>query len=233
MDKNISAVSEMLDEKLNFKNENVKYAVFLFLSILVFIVTLLLLVKPLQTANLEKEQQLVERQQRLAACQTFAAQHSDYDAYELEQKRRMEQSQTELPDYIEVPQVLRQCNHIAERTGTEIMSVKTPAVNTIKQQNGVYTVPFSVVLKGGYYNTVDFLQSIENGERYASLQQVKVDGDEATGEVNVTAQLNMYCVKGVRGASSLPASGNGDEKTGLERVRERDRENMKAVESVR
>ena len=228
----VAAFGDALDGRLNFKSENSKYAFYLLLAVVLLVLAMFVVVSPLRDSMAQKRMQLMEKQQKLAAYQTFASQHKDYEAFEKEQKQRMGQVQLQLPDYVEVPEVLRHYYHLSEATNTTIESVKTPAVSSIKQQNGVYVVPFSVKLKGGYYNTVDFLQEIERGVRYASLQQVKVDGNESTGDVSMTAQLTVFSLKGVHGASTLPQD-QQEGKTGLERVRERDKANMEAVSSVR
>lgn len=219
--------------KLNLKqpalSQNSKYSLFLLGSVLLFILVLMFIVTPLYQENQKNSLALTAKRQKLAAYQTFAQQNQDYATFASNQRFKVQEAQKRIPDQVSIPDVLRDYSGKAEHTGVSITNIKTPAAAEIVKEGNAFAVPLKVKLTGNYYKIVDFLQQVESGERYAKLQQVGINGNEANGDLTVDTQLTVYALKKeLKGAPALPVENKG-QATGLDRVRERDKANMEAL----
>jgi Tfp pilus assembly protein PilO len=219
--------------KLNFKqpalSQNSKYSLFLLGSVLLFILVVMFIVTPLYQENQKNSLALTGKRQKLAAYQTFAQQNQDYATFSANQRFKVQEAQKRIPDQVSIPDVLRDYSGKAEHTGVSITNIKTPSAAEIVKEGNAFAVPLKVKLTGNYYKIVDFLQQVEAGDRYAKLQQVGINGNEANGDLTVDTQLTVYALKKeLKGTPTLPVE-NKSEATGLERVRERDKANMEAL----
>jgi Tfp pilus assembly protein PilO len=219
-----------LDMKLGSMTQNSKYALFFLGTFLIFVLTLILVVQPLHADNTKNSDALMLKRQKLAAYQTFAQQHADYPSFETSQRLKVQKEQLRLPDQMSVSDTLRDYSHKAEQSGIQLVSVKTPATGNIKQQDGAFPFPLTIKVTGNYFKIVDFLQRVENGDRYAKLQQVVISGNETNGDLTVDSQLTVYSMK--KDLKTFSASTAGSNKTGVDLVKERDAANRKIIDQA-
>lgn len=223
--------------KLDFKqpaiSQNSKYALFLLGSVILFMIVLVFVVMPLYQDNQKNTLALTSKRQKLAAYQTFAQQNRDYETFAAGQRFKLQQAQKHIPDQVSIPDVLRDYSGKADHSGVSIVNIKTPTATEIVKEGNAFAVPLKVKLTGNYYKMVDFLQQIEAGDRYAKLQQVGINGNEANGDLTMDTQLTVYSLKKeLRGTPVQNVQGNS-QATGLDRVRERDKANMEALSGNR
>ena len=171
------------------------------------------------------------KRQKLAAYQTFAQQHADYPSFETAQRLKVQKAQLRLPDQMSIADTLRDYTRKAEQSGIQLVNVKTPAAGNIKQQDGAFPFPLTIKVTGNYFKIVDFLQRVENGDRYAKLQQVVISGNESNGDLTVDSQLTVYSLK--KDLKSTVVKVAGEEKTGVDLAKERDAANRKMIDEAK
>ena len=205
---------EMPDSNMS---ENSKYSLLLLGSVLLLVFVVLYIMQPLREDIQKNEQELTQAQQRLASYQTFAEQNKDYNAFAAKQEGYLAEAKKLLPDIV---------------CGIQFKSVKPPSGN-LKQVNGAYEVPLNISISGNYYKMVEFLQKVENGTRFAKLNKASVNTvkeNDASGNLDMTAEFTVYSLKDALGKMNTGAAG---EKTGLDRVKERDAANMAAIDEAK
>ena len=211
---------EMPDSNMS---ENSKYSLLLLGSVLLLVFVVLYIMQPLREDIQKNEQELTQAQQRLASYQTFAEQNKDYNAFAAKQV---------LPDIVTVPELVQEYSNLSKECGIQFKSVKPPSGN-LKQVNGAYEVPLNISISGNYYKMVEFLQKVENGTRFAKLNKASVNTvkeNDASGNLDMTAEFTVYSLKDALGKMNTGAAG---EKTGLDRVKERDAANMAAIDEAK
>ena len=137
-----------------------------------------------------------------------------------------------LPDIVTVPELVQEYSNLSKECGIQFKSVKPPSGN-LKQVNGAYEVPLNISISGNYYKMVEFLQKVENGTRFAKLNKASVNTvkeNDASGNLDMTAEFTVYSLKDALGKMNTGAAG---EKTGLDRVKERDAANMAAIDEAK
>lgn len=175
---------------------------------------------------------MTQAQQRLASYQTFAEQNKDYNAFAAKQEGYLAEAKKLLPDIVTVPELVQEYSNLSKECGIQFKSVKPPSGN-LKQVNGAYEVPLNISISGNYYKMVEFLQKVENGTRFAKLNKASVNTvkeNDASGNLDMTAEFTVYSLKDALGKMNTGAAG---EKTGLDRVKERDAANMAAIDEAK
>ena len=224
-------------------SENSKYSLLLLGSVLLLVFVVLYIMQPLREDIQKNEQeqylQLKQRadateavQQRLASYQTFAEQNKDYNAFAAKQEGYLAEAKKLLPDIVTVPELVQEYSNLSKECGIQFKSVKPPSGN-LKQVNGAYEVPLNISISGNYYKMVEFLQKVENGTRFAKLNKASVNTvkeNDASGNLDMTAEFTVYSLKDALGKMNTGAAG---EKTGLDRVKERDAANMAAIDEAK
>ena len=220
---------EMPDSNMS---ENSKYSLLLLGSVLLLVFVVLYIMQPLREDIQKNEQELTQAQQRLASYQTFAEQNKDYDAFAAKQEGYLAEAKKLLPDIVTVPELVQEYSNLSKECGIQFKSVKPPSGN-LKQVNGAYEVPLNISISGNYYKMVEFLQKVENGTRFAKLNKASVNTvkeNDASGNLDMTAEFTVYSLKDALGKMNTGAAG---EKTGLDRVKERDTANMAAIDEAK
>ena len=196
---------EMPDSNMS---ENSKYSLLLLGSVLLLVFVVLYILQPLREDIQKNEQELTQAQQRLA--------------YLAEAKKL-------LPDIVTVPELVQEYSNLSKECGIQFKSVKPPSGN-LKQVNGAYEVPLNISISGNYYKMVEFLQKVENGARFAKLNKASVNTikeNDVSGNLDMTAEFTVYSLKDALGKM------NTGEKTGLDRVKERDAANMAIIDEAK
>jgi HAE1 family hydrophobic/amphiphilic exporter-1 len=159
---------------------------------------------------------------------SFTIGDNDYDM----QEGYLAEAKKLLPDIVTVPELVQEYSNLSKECGIQFKSVKPPSGN-LKQVNGAYEVPLNISISGNYYKMVEFLQKVENGTRFAKLNKASVNTvkeNDASGNLDMTAEFTVYSLKDALGKMNTGAAG---EKTGLDRVKERDAANMAAIDEAK
>jgi Tfp pilus assembly protein PilO len=122
------------------------------------------------------------------ALETQLAQIEDLEANSAETQQRLQELEAAVPEGTELGTFIDQANALGLETGVTWVSV-TPAPPTA---GVVGTVNLSIVVSGGYYNVLDYLNRMENMPRLVVVDGVQIDQGEAaeiTGPPNLTATL--------------------------------------------
>lgn len=213
-------------------SENSKYSLLLLAAVLLFVIVGFYIVQPLREDIQKNEQELTQAQQRLAGYQTFAEQNKDYNTFAAKQEEYLLEAKKMLPDTVSIPELVQEYSDLSKASGIEFKSVKPP-VTELKQVGGAYEIPLNISISGNYFKMVEFLQKVENGARFARLNQTSIDAaneNDSSGNLNMSANFTVYSLKNVLGKMSTNTAAG--EKTGLERIKERDKANMNAVEKI-
>ena len=229
---NNSSTAGVIDFTLEIQSENSKYSLLLLGSVLLLVFVVLYIMQPLREDIQKNEQELTQAQQRLASYQTFAEQNKDYNAFAAKQEGYLAEAKKLLPDIVTVPELVQEYSNLSKECGIQFKSVKPPSGN-LKQVNGAYEVPLNISISGNYYKMVEFLQKVENGTRFAKLNKASVNTvkeNDASGNLDMTAEFTVYSLKDALGKMNTGAAG---EKTGLDRVKERDAANMAAIDEAK
>ena len=178
---------------------NTRYFILLILTSFFAFLLFVQFIMPLREDTAKVENQLLQANTRLAAIQTFADQNKDYDAFLKIQTLKVEETKKKLPDTVSIPELVAEYSKLAMVNNVVLDSLKPPA--EIKQDKGAFAVPLKISLSGDYFNLVEFLQQIEKGTRFASIQSVDFASD-GKGSLRMNADFVVYALKNAKQQSA-------------------------------
>lgn len=129
-------------------------------------------------------------QQELERYQSFAAAHQDYDLFLKQQSERLAQLQQRLPEQASFSGLLPVWQQQAHSCGVKVSEVKVLPQAAGKEKLAVQQV--RIALTGSYFNVLKFVRQLEKSENFVNLSKVNITGDESTGDIKLTAVLNIY-----------------------------------------
>ena len=148
---------------------------------------------PLRDDTAKIENRLLQANTRLAAVQTFAGQNKDYDAFLKIQTLKLEEVKKKLPDTVTIPELVAEYSKLAMVNKVTLESLKPPT--EVKQdKGGAFAVPLKLTLSGDYFNLVEFLQQVEKGTRFTTIQSVDFSSD-GKGSLKMNAEFVVYALK--------------------------------------
>ncbi len=189
-----------MSEYLSKISINTKYLLMMIFAVFFAFLISMQFIMPLRDDTNKTETQLLQANSRLAAIQTFAAQNSNYDAFLKLQTLKLEETKKKIPDMVTVPELLAEYSQLAQVNKITLESLKPPA--SIKQSNGgAFAFPLKLTLSGDYFNLVEFLQQVEKGARFTTLQSVDFSSD-GKGTLKMNADFVVYSLKNPKPASN-------------------------------
>ena len=172
---------------------NTRYLILLILTVFFAFLISMQFILPLRDDTAKVETQLLQANTRLAAIQTFAAQNKDYDAFLKIQTLKVEETKKKLPDTVTIPELVAEYSKLAMVNKVVLESLKPPT--EIKQdKGGAFAVPLKLSLSGDYFNLVEFLQQVEKGARFTTIQSVDFSAD-GKGSLKMNADFVVYALK--------------------------------------
>ncbi len=218
--------------KLHFSlSNNVKYGILFFLAVLVCIGIFLKVIWPISIDRTEVNNKLVLANTRLATLQTFAGQNQDYASLVKIQKVKVAAAMKKIPDTVSVPELVGEYNKIADQAQVNLLSVK-PGRGT-KKSNYI-SMPITVTVEGDYFRLITFLQQVDNGDRFVTLDSTKFSSAQAGKAVTMDATFVVFCLKDVIGAQVTNSKGKSPAATGAidakKDIQKRDAQTRKAMQ---
>ena len=172
---------------------NTRYFILLILTSFFAFLLFVQFIMPLREDTAKVENQLLQANTRLAAIQTFADQNKDYDAFLKIQTLKVEETKKKLPDTVSIPELVAEYSKLAMVNNVVLESMKPPT--EIKQdKGGAFAVPLKLSLSGDYFNLVEFLQQVEKGARFTTIQSVDFSSD-GKGSLKMNADFVVYALK--------------------------------------
>jgi len=198
--------------------DNMKYIIGLFAVILLAIICIIFLIVPLNRDRNALVNKLTEENKRLAVLQTFAGQNQNYDALVKIQNMKVAAAHKKIPDTVSVEELLNEYNKIAEATGVQLLGV---APGKATKGANVFSLPINVSLQGDYFKLITFLQQVENGDRFVTVQSAEYDAQALGADLKMKASFVVYALKKVEGAP-LEANKKNDAAAAKQSVAQRD-----------
>ena len=172
---------------------NTRYLILLMLAVFFAFLLYMQFISPLRDDIQKVETQLLQANTRLAAIQTFAGQNKDYESFLKIQTLKVEEAKKKLPDTVTIPELVAEYSKLAMVNKVVLESLKPPT--EVKQdKGGAFAVPLKLTLSGDYFNLVEFLQQVEKGTRFATIQSVDFSSD-GKGALKMNADFVVYALK--------------------------------------
>lgn len=172
---------------------NTRYLILLMLAVFFAFLVYMQFISPLRDDTQKVETQLLQTNTRLAAIQTFAGQNKDYEASLKIQTLKVEEAKKKLPDTVTIPELVAEYSKLAMVNKVVLESLKPPT--EVKQdKGGAFAVPLKLTLSGDYFNLVEFLQQVEKGTRFTTIQSVDFSSD-GKGALKMNADFVVYALK--------------------------------------
>lgn len=218
--------------KLNFSlSDNAKFGLLFFLSIILCCGIFIQLILPISNDRVKLNNRLVLANHNLAALQTFAGQNQDYDSLVKIQNLKIAAAKKKIPDTVAVPELIGEYNKIAEQTQVSLVSVKPD--KQIKSKT--YTsMPITVTVEGDYFRLITFLQQVDNGDRFVTLDGAKFSSSKNGNNITVEARIVVYCLQSAAGAPTGKEANKSSAATGAidakNRLKQRDDQTRKSLQ---
>lgn len=197
--------------KIEFSpSENSKYGIYF---VVVFIACVLLYfgaIRPLNYDVAALKMKILAANTKVAQLQTFADQTPDYDALLKIQKLKLAQAQKKIPDKISVPELVGEYQKLSEANSIALISLEPKKY--IKAGTAV-GLPLEMKLSGNYFNLINFLQQVENADRFVTLQSVKFSAQK-DDTLELTAQFIVYALHGDTNSNMGKPTKAGQPKSG-------------------
>jgi len=144
---------------------------------------------PLSAATEDYRQQAVESSQVVTKITNFKNAHMDFLPYEAEIEKREKRVRGYLPASIGQGEFILAVERLALQNGMKLERI-------IPQQlvNGEDSLclPLKVGLSGSYFSLLNFLQGLQQGERFVKVKDMSVKVE--AGDMIVDLLLNIYAV---------------------------------------
>ena len=182
-----------MKEQLKAVSPNTRYLLILLLSLSVSILIYMQFILPLGLDKQKLDNDLLQMNTKLALVQTFAGQNQNYENSLHIRTLQLEVSKRKLPDTVTVPELVTEYDTLAQANGITLDSLKPP--NEAKtDKSSMYAIPVKLTLSGDYFNLIRFLQQVETGERFTTIQGVDFTSDDK-GILKMNADFVVYAFK--------------------------------------
>lgn len=189
-----------MNEYLAKVSAPVRYLILFILASFFMALVAIQFIMPLNEDTKKKEEQLLQANTRYAALQTFATRNQDYEALLKIQNLKVSEAKKRLPDVLTIPELVAEYSKLALVNGIILESLKPPT-EVKPDKGGAFAVPLKMTLSGDYFKLVEFLQQVELGTRFTTLQGVNFSAD-GKGTLKMDADFVVYALKNPKPAAS-------------------------------
>ena len=165
-------------------------------AVLVIAVWWMFVFSPIKTESSDAAKEVDVAKAETRTLETQLSQLEDLEAKGAETQARLDQLRGAVPQQSDLAGYIDSANALAAETGVTWVSV-TPAPPTVT--GGIGTIQLSMVVKGGYYQVLDYLNRVEHMSRLVVIDGVTIDetGDENADEggpstLNATLNARMF-----------------------------------------
>ena len=212
-------------------SNNMKFGLLFFFSFILCCVIYVKLILPISNDRVTMANKLTMANTRLAALQTFAGQNQDYDSLLKIQNMKVAAAKKKIPDIVAVPELVGEYNKIAEQAKVNLISVKPD--KGIKEKN-YFKLPITVTIEGDYFRLITFLQQVDNGDRFVTLESTKFSSSKAGNNLTMDARFVVYCLQNIIGAPTSKTTSKSGAATGAvdakKSIQQRDAQTRKAMQ---
>lgn len=183
----------MLNKLARNISDNEKYALYFFGTLILCGLVFFYIIRPLAIERGNLETTTLQANTELAKLQTFAGQNQDYDALVKLQEAKLNDAKKKMPDKVSVPLLINEYNKLAEENDIYLESL-TPMEET--KAGNAFAIPMEITLRGDYFHMVNFLEQLEKGERFVTLQAASFGSQQEGGSLTMTARFMVYSLNG-------------------------------------
>ncbi len=186
------------------KNVTDKHKVLLFIAGIVTVMIgfyyFIFLPQRTQISQLKTMQQA--ESQRVQMIEDFATAHPNIGQYEQELTAKQALVNKMLPDQAEISGFILEIEKAAQKNNIQFIRIKpAQAIN----KNGYREIPLELLVRGSYFQTLNFLKTLEDLPRFNSGVNMAVQAQNGQLESKIT--LIIYCY-GTAPAVQEPAKAN-------------------------
>ncbi|MGL5206507.1 MAG: type 4a pilus biogenesis protein PilO [Acidaminococcaceae bacterium] len=189
-----------MSEYLEKISVNTRYLILLIFTVFFAFFVYMQFISPLRDDTQKVENQLLQVNTRLAAIQTFAVQNKDYDSFLKIQTLKVEEAKKKLPDTVTIPELVAEYSKLAMVNKVVLESLKPPT-EVKPDKGGAFAVPLKLTLSGDYFNLVEFLQQVEKGNRFTTIESVDFSSD-GKGSLKMNADFVVYTLNNPKQAAA-------------------------------
>jgi len=173
-------------------SENAKYGIYFLIVLTACIMLYFETIRPLSIERAMLASKISLANTQLAELQTFATQNQDYDALLKIQNLKLEQAKKKLPDKVAVPDLISEYSKLADANGIALVGLSP---KNYTKTGSAFALPLEMKLSGDYFHLINFLQQVENADRFVNLQSAKF-GVQQNGALDLTANFVVYALHG-------------------------------------
>ena len=170
------------------------------IAVLVFAV----FITPQQARVATLRSELVVEQQRVLIIENYTLAHPDASKHAAELNRKMSSSNQLLPGSTDIGGFLVQIEQIAKASSVQLAQIQpSPPVN----KNNYQEIPITMVVKGNYFQVLDFVSRTEGANRFNSILSMGIQSKAGMLEGKVVLNVYAYGVTQATATSNVPAKG--------------------------
>lgn len=142
-----------------------------------------------QIENLKNQNQTGKM--RVQVVEAFSLAHPNTDQYLIELDQKKAHADKMLPDRSDVSDFLVLLDQASKDCGIQLTHIKfSPAVN----KNGYREIPLEILIRGDYFQTINFLTKMESLPRFNSINRVVTQSKEKVLETKLTVAIYSFGV---------------------------------------
>lgn len=127
--------------------------------------------------------------QKVKVVEAFALEHPNTELYLFQLDEQKAQVDRLMPDKSDISDFLAQLDQAAKSTGLKIMNIK---ISPIVNKNGYRDIPIEIVVKGDYFQTINFLTKMENLSRFNTINSIVTQSREKDLETKLAVTVYSY-----------------------------------------
>ncbi|HWR43643.1 type 4a pilus biogenesis protein PilO [Sporomusa sp.] len=129
--------------------------------------------------------------QRIQTIEVYAQKHPDPGQHVREVDLKVAQVEAKLPNQPEIGEFLKEVEQAAKISGVRLSEIKPSApVN----KNGYREIPVEIQIRGSFNSLLEFMNKIENSQRFNSTSNANIQVRQGMLEVRLTLAIYSYGV---------------------------------------
>jgi len=130
---------------------------------------------------------LQQQKEQVLSVENFLNAHGEAAAYEAEIARRSAKQHQQLPYQLETGKFLAELQQLAVDKGIVLHAA---APGAVAGKAGCRQLPLRVTIAGDYFSLLDFLQGLEEMERFSSVDELELHSEE--GRLSCQLLIHIY-----------------------------------------
>ena len=191
---------------ISLEKLSTRYKIILFVVIIVLIAVLVfaVVIAPQQARVATLRSELVVEQQRVLIIENYTLAHPDASKHIAELNRKISSSNQLLPGSTDIGGFLVDLEQIAKASSIQLTQIQpAPPVN----KNNYQEIPITMVVKGNYFQVLDFVSRMEGANRFNSILSMGIQSKAGILEGKVVLNVYAYGVTQAAATSNSPAKG--------------------------